>query len=773
MSAVKKRKVHTLYGWQRQKRESEMLIGAAGGWSMLVIPSVTCNSCCQTMDYMQKTTHSSCGPDSSHCQLKLVNFEAHDNHISHETQGLSQKHLVVRRGKPFKVTLLFRGSWNPRTERLVLEVWLGDMSERIPVQFFKHGSDPKRWSAKIYPSEVHPKSVTIYICSPVQSSVAVYHLVIHIETTQTRQSYKMGAFVLLCNPWLKDDPVYMPLDAQIQEYIKSDYGLVYMGTHLNITRRPWSFGQYEPGVLDACLTLLQVSPQHLKDKNKDYILRSNPVYLSRVICAMVNCNDDLGILEGKWHGSYKGGVKPTEWSGSADILHHWVSSNCSPVRYGQCWVFASVLCTVMRVLGIPSRVVTAFNSAHDSNGNLKIEEYYSSQGEKLSLSKDSIWNFHVWVECWMRRPDLGAGFDGWQVVDPTPQEKSAGIFCCGPCPVVAIQQCCLDALYDTSFVYASVDADVIQLIVRDGLVVGRKVDTEWVGKLIYTKSIGSDTPQDLTQTYKTKRRGQPVDTVGRSAWRGGQLAADVTVNKQSGFTSHYAQQSTRVLLGARGTSPTLEVSLNMDGVPSVGESIAMRVTVTNLSSSPRILMEHLNAQVKEYNSNPQESFWKTHKEVRIQPGEVVMLHHTIPPSEYESVLVGDDIVNVAVVIKDVISKERVLALQEFNIKSPQITIEIEGGDSIQTRKEHTAQVSFINTFTKSLRGAVLTVEGSGLLQGKHEARLILLQPGERIEKTVSIMATSPGTKLLMATFSHSQSPSIVSRRFHKVSVATA
>ena len=35
-------------------------------------------------------------------------------------------------------------------------------------------------------------------------------------------------------------------------------------------------------------------------------------------------------------------------------------------------------------------------------------------------------NFHVWVECWMRRPDLGVGFDGWQVVDPTPQEKSAG-----------------------------------------------------------------------------------------------------------------------------------------------------------------------------------------------------------------------------------------------------------------------------------------------------------------------------------------------------------
>lgn len=27
----------------------------------------------------------------------------------------------------------------------------------------------------------------------------------------------------------------------------------------------------------------------------------------------------------------------------------------------------------------------------------------------------------------MRRPDLGPEFDGWQVVDPTPQERSGGL----------------------------------------------------------------------------------------------------------------------------------------------------------------------------------------------------------------------------------------------------------------------------------------------------------------------------------------------------------
>lgn len=34
----------------------------------------------------------------------------------------------------------------------------------------------------------------------------------------------------------------------------------------------------------------------------------------------------------------------------------------------------------------------------------------------------------MWCEGWMKRPDLfGDGkFDGWQVVDPTPQEMSDG-----------------------------------------------------------------------------------------------------------------------------------------------------------------------------------------------------------------------------------------------------------------------------------------------------------------------------------------------------------
>ena len=56
---------------------------------------------------------------------------------------------------------------------------------------------------------------------------------------------------------------------------------------------------------------------------------------------------------------------------------------------------------------------------------------YLSPPRPLSLSaSDAIYvfrNFHVWNEGYMTRPDLGnPRFNGWQVLDATPQEISEG-----------------------------------------------------------------------------------------------------------------------------------------------------------------------------------------------------------------------------------------------------------------------------------------------------------------------------------------------------------
>ncbi|CAB1417615.1 unnamed protein product [Pleuronectes platessa] len=523
-------------------------------------------------------------------------------------------------------------------------IFIRSLSERIPVQFSDTWPNTQHWSARIHPGSVHSESVTM-----IQS------------TCHTRPNYK-----------------------SISERL-------WLGVHGHQSKclsASWSFGQYEPGVLEACLTLLEVSPQHLSDENKDNIQRADPVYLSRVVCAMLA-------------GHYEGGVNPTEWSGSADILRRWVSSNFSPVALRT--VLGLCICPLHR-------------------------------------------NFQCVGECWMSRPDLSQGLMAGRYILLWPMP-------CSRCSA-ALPQCPIRHLV----IFASVDADVIRLLyaMECG---GRMVDSELVGQ-----GRNLDWKNDNT----------------RMDWEKKQL--HLKDRRPSG----------------------LEVSLYIKGKPSFGESIGMSVKVTNNSSEPRVLVEHVRRSA-------------------------LTLQHTIPASEYESVLAADGIVNIAVVIKDVRTKERVLDSQEFNISSPQISIEPQislmclhvfgtvgrsriprdnpkrhrskDGDSIQINKEHTVQVSFTNELTKTLTGAVLTSGGIWLVERKHEAspqntklrahhftksrhllspKFIEARPAgsfkarrEDGEYCLHHGLFTAGTKVLMATFSHSSSPSVVSRIFHKVSIIEA
>uniref|UniRef100_A0A668VWF2 Protein-glutamine gamma-glutamyltransferase 2 n=1 Tax=Oreochromis aureus TaxID=47969 RepID=A0A668VWF2_OREAU len=436
--------------------------------------------------------------------LTEMDFHCVANNTAHRTIEITRKQLIVRRGQPFLLTLEMLQSFSVG-DTLLLTVETGPApSERRGTrsQFGnpspKYTSDVKAiWKYEIDRRAVLERGiVALSVTPPIDAPVGKYSLsaMTHGETTS------LGTLVVLFNPWCSDDWVYLPDEGERQEYVMNEEGTVYTGTSHCIGSRPWIFGQFEEEMVDICLKILDANLKHIKDPAGDTSARCNPIYVSRVISAMVNSNDDQGVLVGRWDGKYSDGCSPTYWTSSVSILQRWFQNRCSPVKYGQCWVYAAVMCTVMRFFGIPCRVVTNFQSAHDSNNSLTIDEYYDDYG----LSNKPKQNFHVWVEGWMKRPDLmkGGMYDGWQVLDPTPQEKSEGVFCCGPAPVNAILRGDTDVKYDVPFVYAEVNADIVKWMVCTS----KKMytDSMSVGQSISTKAVGSWKRVDITDSYKHK-----------------------------------------------------------------------------------------------------------------------------------------------------------------------------------------------------------------------------------------------------------------------------
>uniref|UniRef100_UPI00358E4699 protein-glutamine gamma-glutamyltransferase K-like n=1 Tax=Myxine glutinosa TaxID=7769 RepID=UPI00358E4699 len=192
------------------------------------------------------------------------------------------------------------------------------------------------------------------------------------------------------------------------------------------------------------------------------------------------------------------------WNGSVEILRKFQKTGNS-VKYGQCWVFAGVLTTVIRSLGIPCRTITNFSSAHDTDKNVIIDIFVDESFNVLnSLSRDSIWNFHCWNEAWLKRRNLGTKYGGWQVVDSTPQEMSTGLFQCGPTSVAAIKNGEISHDYDGYFVFAEVNSDQVYWEKKtDGSVTKIHANMTVVGKNISTKAMGSSSArEDITLQYK-------------------------------------------------------------------------------------------------------------------------------------------------------------------------------------------------------------------------------------------------------------------------------
>lgn len=261
------------------------------------------------------------------------------------------------------------------------------------------------------------------------------------------------------NPFDERDEVYMDpalfSDDERHTYLTQSTAGIWRGSATQNGPMQWMVDQFEPSVLEAVMKLTSMIP---------LTQRGSAVRVARWLTYLMNNK----VLRGNWcsePGCMDDGKKPWEWTRSRDIFAQWLESG-TVVKYGQCWVFAAILNSALRTLGMGSRVVTNFNSAHG----------------RPPYERLRIWNFHVWNDVWMARRDLpGMDADGWQAVDATPQENSCEErgnetlcrFMMGPAPLKVIRDRRMETRggetpyrsvdagmsYDSMFVFGEVDGD--------------------------------------------------------------------------------------------------------------------------------------------------------------------------------------------------------------------------------------------------------------------------------------------------------------------------
>ncbi|TNN01015.1 hypothetical protein fugu_012261 [Takifugu bimaculatus] len=563
-----------------------------------------------------------------------VDLRSHQNNLAHRTREMDGERLVVRRGQPFSVAVQWRRALPPR-HYLDLVLHLGVKNEQVVKVQTERGAGDKWW----FQQQGVQEDVLLTLHSPADAAIGHYRLAVLVMSPGGHMVEQVGRhFHLLFNPWCK--------------------------------------------VLDN-------SKKALKNSLKDLSRRCDPVYIGRTITAMVNANDDRGVLVGRWTEPFSDGVSPSRWTGSVPVLRQWSQSGTRAVKYGQCWVFAGVTCTVLRCLGIPARVITNFNSAHDVDGNLAVDVLLDASLESSGSSReDSKWNFHCWVEAWMKREDLPPGHDGWQVLDPTPQERSDGTFCCGPCPVAAIKEGNLGVKYDAPFVFAEVNADIVHWITyADGRRQKIREDQANVGRNISTKSVFGDAREDVTRLYKYPE--------------GSRKEREVYVKAGRRLTEPGGEQ----------TPEPLQLSIK-HGTPVFGTDFDVMVEVENVQGSGAGGQLTVLAKAVTYNALFRGECKRRSVGVHVQAHAVHREVLRLRYADYAACVSEHHLIRVEAFLTPT-GRRPVMAVANISLSTPELLVQVPGEAVVW--ESVSAHISFANPLPVPLRGGVFTVEGAGLL----------------------------------------------------------
>ncbi|XP_071559341.1 hemocyte protein-glutamine gamma-glutamyltransferase [Temnothorax nylanderi] len=684
--------------------------------------------------------------------VEAVYLYEKENAETHRTFNFEMVHQdpaipVLRRGQAFHMALRFNREYVDETDivRLLFSfgpnpnVLRGTRGVNTVTSRETYLTDLEAWGVRMIGAQDGDLSVEVR--SPIDSPVGVWQLNVETNTLGRRQapntySYDKDIY-LLFNPWLKEDLVYMEDDQLLDEYILNDVGKIWVGPWGSSRGREWVFGQFDACVLPACQLLLERS-------GIKAISRGDPVRMARAISRIINSNDDKGVITGRWDGDYSDGTAPSGWTGSVPILEQfWETGN--EVKYGQCWVFAGVVTTVCRALGIPSRVVSNLVSAHDANASLSVDRYYDLNNEELEydpnnpMGEDSIWNYHVWNDVWMARPDLPKGYGGWQAIDATPQEQSSDFYQCGPASVEAIKEGAVGYNYDVTFMVASVNADLMRWKEDPESDLGySKIDCNkyHIGRMILTKAPwifdpnGDKDRQDITSVYKAKE-GTEVERL----------------------TLYRAVRSTEMAkrfysLPSPGKEDVEFDLIELERV-NIGEPFAVTVNIKNKSDETRTIQAILSAGSVYYNGVKANLVKRASGDFVLQPNAVEQLRLSVTVDDYLDKLVEYCIMKLYCIATVKETRQTWADEDDFQVLKPNIDVKIEGEPAVG--KPSTITLSFKNPLKRILTNCQFNYAGPGLSRNKTLA-FRDVGPEEDVYVEHQLVPQKSGEQKIIATF---------------------
>ncbi|XP_052743737.1 hemocyte protein-glutamine gamma-glutamyltransferase [Bicyclus anynana] len=650
---------------------------------------------------------------------------------------------IVRRGQPFNGVLRFNRPYDEDCDIVKLVFRLGNEPYTVDTTasvVLRRDPVPRTnsWSAKI--ADVGDQDVSFEVSTPVNLPVGNWavRVITTLKNTMMRESYTSDQdLYILFNPWNPDDQTYMPDTNLLQEYVLNDFGKMWLGRD----SKPWIYGQFDTVVLPAVMAMLDKAEMPFQD-------RGDPVKVSRAISRIVNSNDDDGgVVTGRWDGQYEDGTAPMEWTGSVDILEEFMRSQ-EPVYYGQCWVFAGVVTTVCRALGIPSRVVTIIKSGHDTDRSLTVDEYYeySETEKKLRYERnsrcESIWNYHLWNDVWMARPDLPSGYGGWQAIDATPQEPSSisNKYECGPAPVEAIKQGVTDVSYDVDFLLASVNADMVKWIKDPQSETGYSeflTVYDSIGLMVLTKKPfvfdpnGDEDRQDILGEYKHREgsTSERLALINGIRTKRHNLTNDITFKLR-----------------------------DIDTVP-IGKEFRVVVDLYNSSEESRLIYATLKVNSVYYNGVKGSQVKNVDRRFFIGPSERKEVSVLVTPDDYLPNLV--EYCNMKIFARAYVEETKQAWADDDNFQFLKPSIKIEFNEDLIIGQTATAVLSFVNPLDRQLTGCEFKLSSLGIAGRNVNMTASDAKPSQLLSVEMSFKPTKTGKLQFVATFKSAELKDII------------